>query len=81
MENLKCSFCSGQMVSTTKTEKNMGMQIFGVFLFIFGLCLLFAFPFGTLFGLMFMIVSIRLGYEKKKIWLCPDCGIFIERGK
>ncbi len=67
------------MRKTTKADRNLGLQLVGVLLFFGGVALLFAFPLGTLAGVILMIASARLGYSKKKVWKCMQCGYFFER--
>jgi len=67
------------MEKTKKIERSMGLQLLGVLVFVFSIFLLFFFPFGTIVGIILMIVAARLGYSKKKVWKCTDCGYFFER--
>ncbi|HSH29894.1 MAG TPA: hypothetical protein VK971_08310 [Thiohalobacter sp.] len=76
---LKCQQCGGLMEKTKKAESNLALQLLGVVLFLFGVGLLFVFPLGTLFGIVLMLGSLRLGYSKKKVWKCTNCGYFFER--
>ena len=78
---VKCQQCGTGMKQTKRVKKSMGLQVLGVFVFLFGLVLLFIFPIGTLFGVILMIVAARLGYEKQKVWSCGNCGYFFERVK
>lgn len=78
-KNVKCQQCGGQMSKTKKVERSMALQLLGVLVFLVGLFLLFIFPIGTIFGLILMIVAARMGYSKKKIWKCSNCGHFFER--
>ena len=79
VEEVKCQQCGNQMKKTTKADKSLLLQLLGVILFLFGFGLLFIFPIGTIFGVVLMIGSLRLGYSKKKIWKCSNCGYFFER--
>ena len=79
MENVECVQCHSSMKKTKKAETNMTAQIFGVVLFIIGLCLLFVFPIGTVIGLFIMIGAARMGYKQNKVWLCPECGYYFKR--
>ena len=74
-----CQQCGGTMRKTKKTDISMTLQLVGVALFILGLVALFYFPLGTLIGVIVMILACRLGYSKRKVWLCKDCGYFFER--
>lgn len=76
-----CQHCATEMKKTTRVEASVTKQLFGVFAFLFGLLLLFLFPFGTIFGLCIMILSARAGYKKQKIWLCPNCNYYFQRAK
>lgn len=67
------------MIMGTKTESNIGMQVLGVIVFLFGLVLLFVFPIGTFFGVFLMIGAARMGFKKRKVWRCQNCGYFFER--
>ena len=67
------------MVKTKKVDKNLGLQLCGVLLFLVGVGLLFLFPIGTIAGLILMIGATRLGYKKVKIWKCEQCSYFFER--
>jgi hypothetical protein len=78
-EGIKCQQCGGKMSKTTKADSSLALQLLGVLLFLFGIGLLFVFPIGTLFGIILMLGSLRLGYSKKKIWKCSNCGYFFER--
>jgi len=57
----------------------MALQLLGVVLFLAGIGMMFFFPFGTIVGLLVLVVAARLGYSKKKVWLCGECGYFYER--
>lgn len=78
-EELKCVQCGGPMEKTKKVENSLALQLLGVIIFLVGVALLFVFPLGTLAGLILMIGSARLGYSKKNIWKCSNCGYFFER--
>ena len=73
---INCKQCDGEMFKTKMVDKNMGLQVLGVIVFLIGLVLLFFFPFGTIIGLILMIVAARLGYRKIKAWKCKTCGYF-----
>ena len=76
---VKCQQCGTMMSKTTKADRNLGLQLLGVILFLVGLGLLFVFPLGTIAGIILMIGAARLGYSKKKVWKCGNCGYFFER--
>ncbi|MGJ8668973.1 MAG: hypothetical protein ACSHXK_05750 [Oceanococcus sp.] len=75
---IQCKQCDEVMVRGTKVERNMGLQVLGVFLFILAIVLLFLFPIGTILGVLLMLIASRLGYGKKKVWKCKGCGYFFE---
>jgi hypothetical protein len=62
-----------------KANKNMGLQVLGVFLFFFAVYLLQFVPFGTVGGIVLMLVAMNLGYSKVSGWKCSSCGYFFER--
>lgn len=76
---VNCEKCKSPMQKTKKVDKSILLQIVGVFVFIWGLCCLIVFPIGTIFGIVLMIAAARMGYSKKPVWLCPNCGFFFER--
>lgn len=76
-----CQQCGNGMYQTTKAESNMGAQVMGVFVFVIAVLLLFVFPIGTFIGIFLMIAAARMGYKKRKIWMCRKCGYFFERAK
>jgi len=79
MNTIDCKQCGAPMTKTMHAERNMGVQFFGCAIFIVGLVLLFAFPVGTIIGLLLMLGSARMGYKRKKVWKCRGCGYFFER--
>lgn len=78
-DEVKCQQCGSPMQKTTRANKSLGLQLLGVVLFFLGVVLLFVPPLGTLLGVVLMIGSLGLGYSKKKIWKCSNCGYFFER--
>lgn len=77
-----CQQCGNAMARTKRTERNMALQLLGIPLFFLGLWMAVAwFPLGLLPGLILVIVSARLGYDKKPVWMCNNCGYFFERAK
>lgn len=74
-----CQQCGGTMRKTKKTDSSMTLQLVGVILFILGLVALFYFPLGTVIGVIVMILASRLGYSRRKVWLCKNCGYFFDR--
>ena len=79
---VQCQHCGSQMSKTKRVESSCTLQLFGVALFFIGLALLFLFPLfpiGTIVGLFLMLGAARLGYSKKKVWKCTNCGYFFDR--
>lgn len=69
----RCIHCQRGMHAEKFTQKSTGLQLAGVLTFLFGLALLAAFPLGTLAGIVLITLSLRLGYQKKDGWRCPNC--------
>ena len=78
-EPVTCQQCGDAMRKTKKTESGMTLQLVGVVPFICGGAALFYVPMCTMIGLIVMILACRLGYSKRKVWLCRDCGYFFGR--
>lgn len=76
---LECKQCGGAMTKTSKADRNMALQLVGVLVFIVGFVLVWFPPLGTIAGIILMLVSLRLGYSKRKVWRCHDCDYFFER--
>jgi hypothetical protein len=76
---LTCQQCGSQMRWSKKVDRSCMLQLFGVAVFLVGFVLLFFFPIGTVIGIFMMLGAARMGYSKKKIWKCPNCGYFFER--
>lgn len=76
---IECKQCSTPMKKTKKNEHNIGLQLFGVVLFIIGLALLFVVPIGTVIGIFLMLGASTMGFKRRKIWKCGECGYFFER--
>jgi hypothetical protein len=74
-----CQQCSSPMKKTEKVDKSIALQVAGILVFLIGLALLFAFPIGTVFGVLLMIGAARMGSKKVKIWKCTRCSYFFER--
>jgi uncharacterized membrane protein YczE len=79
METISCKQCGNGMKQTTKAGHNMALQVVAILLVLVGIALLFVFPIGTLAGALIIGASLRLGYKKRKVWLCGKCGYFFER--
>jgi len=77
MEKVACKQCGEEMKKGTKAEKNYGMQVLGVILFLAGGWLIFAGP-GPLIGVPLMIAALFMGYSKKRVMKCGGCGYFFE---
>jgi hypothetical protein len=76
---IECKQCASNMIQTTKSEHNIGLQVLAIFAVLVGIALLFVFPIGTIAGLIIIGASMRMGYSKKKVWHCKNCGYFFER--
>jgi len=79
VSTILCRQCGSAMWKTKKDEKNIVMQLLGVVVFLIGLCLLFAFPIGTVIGIVLMLVACQMGFKRKKVWKCDACGYYFER--
>ncbi len=77
--SVRCQQCGGGMTKQTKTDQSRVVQLLAVALFIFGIVLLFAFPIGTVIGLIIMVACLGMGIKKRKVWHCKNCGYFFER--
>lgn len=78
-KQIECKQCNGTMVPTTHRDSDRGLQAMGCLVMTIGLVALFFFPIGTLLGIALIIGSISMGYKKRKVWKCQDCGYFFER--
>lgn len=76
---VSCVHCGTAMTKGKKVQRNMGLQVLGVFLFVFAVGLLWWVPIGTVLGVVLMFVAMQLGYTKKTGWKCSNCGYFFER--
>jgi len=77
---VKCQHCGSAMNKTKKSDVSIGLQLVGVFLFFLGIAMFFMyFPLGLILGIIVMIVSARLGFKQKKVWMCSSCKFFFER--
>lgn len=76
---VKCQQCGAGMHKETRSERDFGVQFFGCAIFIVGLVLLVFFPVGTMIGVLMMLGAARMGYKRKRVWRCRQCGYFFER--
>jgi hypothetical protein len=76
---ISCVLCTGDMMRTTKGETDLGRQLLGIFFFLTGVALLFAFPIGTVIGLVLMAVAAGLGRKDAKVWKCRHCETVLPR--
>ena len=67
-----CKECGAEMQKAV--ERGGGVNFSALALFIIGLLLLFVFPAGTVIGGFLIIAAIIVGYPRKKIWKCGQCG-------
>lgn len=79
MVEVTCQQCGSSMSKTTKNESNYGVQLLALLGFILGFALLFAFPIGTIVGVILILVTPRLGFNRRKVWKCSGCGYFFDR--
>ena len=79
MKSLNCRHCGGEMYRTMKTNSDLGMQGLGCLVFLAGIVLLVFFPIGTIIGAVMMLISLRMGYSRSKVWKCRQCGYFFDR--
>ena len=77
-EAIACPHCGGPMIKATKTDKSAALQVLGVLVFLVGLGLLWAFPVGTIFGIVLMIGACKMGHSTRRIRKCQQCGHFYE---
>jgi hypothetical protein len=74
-----CKQCETPMQRTELVQQSRGLQAVGLLLFLIGCALLFAFPIGTVAGVLVIFGAWRMGYSRKPIWKCPACSYFFER--
>ncbi len=77
-EPVACGHCGGPMVATTKTESSAALQVAGVLVFLMGLSLLVFFPIGTVVGIVLIVGACKMGYNKRKVRQCTQCGYFYD---
>lgn len=79
MDEVTCKQCGTAMRSTVRAEHNLAVQLLAVVVFIVGIALLFVVPLGTIIGIFLMLASLRMGYKRRKVWACKNCGYFFDR--
>lgn len=81
-KKIDCKQCGAAMEKKTRKEHDRGVQAFGCALFVFGIVLMFVplVPFTQIIGLGLIIGAARMGYKRRKVWQCGQCGYFFERG-
>jgi hypothetical protein len=67
-----CRECGGAMQKAV--EQGSGVPFAAVALFLVGVALLFVFPAGTVIGVALIFAALVLGYPRKKVWTCANCG-------
>lgn len=77
--DVSCQQCGNPMERTELVEQSRGVQAVGLLLFVLGAALLFAFPLGTIVGVLVMIGAWRMGYARKPVWKCPNCSFYFVR--
>lgn len=77
MNPVTCNQCGGTMDKATKAESNMALQLLGVVVFFVGLAITFS-GIGALIGVPLMLAALFMGYKKKKVMKCSNCGYFFE---
>ena len=78
VDTIDCKQCAGLMGKIDRVEKSLALQLAARTVLPGRPRLAFSIPIGTLFGLVLMVGSARLGYSKKKVWVCTKCGYFFE---
>lgn len=77
--SVRCVHCNTAMEKGKKVDRNMTLQVLGVFVFIGAVWMMQFIPIGTIAGLVLMIVAARMGYAKRSGWKCSNCGYFFEK--
>jgi hypothetical protein len=67
-----CTKCSGEMQRAA--EAGSGTPFGAIALGLVGVPLLFVVPAGTVIGILLIVTALVLGYPRKKVWKCPQCG-------
>jgi len=71
--------CGGEMEKTVRANEHAGVTAGAIIVAILGLVLLFAFPVGTILGVILLIAAPRIANRSKSVWACNSCGYFFER--
>lgn len=79
MQTIDCKQCGGTMKTQTKAQHNLGAQLAGVLVFLFGLYAFFSLPAGAIYGSVLMVGALFMGYSKRKLWVCGSCGYHFDR--
>ena len=67
------------MTETVRANESTGMTAFALILAIVGIVLLFAFPIGTLIGVVLLIAAPKIANRARPVWACKSCGYFFEK--
>lgn len=78
-EAINCKQCGCAMRKEVRGEHSCAVQLLAVAVFIIGLVLLFVVPIGTIIGIVLMLASLGMGYKRRKVWACRNCGYFFDR--
>ena len=79
VEIITCQKCQGNMQKTVIARENAGIVALAVIVAIIGVILLFAFPIGTIIGLLLLVAAPKIADRSKRVWKCENCGYFFER--
>lgn len=78
-QEISCKQCGSAMRREVRGEHSCAVQLLAVAVFIIGLVLLFLPPIGTIIGILLMLGSLGMGYKRRKVWACKNCGYFFDR--
>jgi hypothetical protein len=67
------------MEKTILANEHAGVTAAAVILAILGVALLFAFPLGTIVGVLLLVAAPKIANRSKDVWRCTACGYFFER--
>lgn len=62
-----CQQCGGRMIKTTISTGNYVGIMFALVVFIVGFTLLFAFPIGSIIGVLLMLAALGMGGKRRKV--------------